>query len=608
MSVPSPSGRLWFGLLLLLAVVPLQAAVAANLKVFDIDREVTKADRGFPWDQPPAAAANGNWLTPINYAGGTLHMRAEVRGQPVPQSMKLQFCMWQYNLTLETCTSQATVSGQAGTVVTWTSSIPNMWKKNDVDMDWANPRQRYGLAVKNSAGLPISDYAGWDWYGENPDDWYPLDIKFSVVAVPVGGQFVGWTGEVLAAPPGPVGGVTAPSIPTQPANQRVVAGQTATFAVAASGTAPLAYQWQKNGSDIAGATGASYTTPATTLADNGAVFRCRVSNAAGNVTSAGAVLSVSATAQPVASYSFDEGAGATANDRTGNGNNGTVVGAAWTSLGKNAGALNFDGVDDYVGLGTWGVPGSALTISTWVKADRWDNGDARLIAKAVGTAEQDHIFLLGERENRLRARLKTNGQTSTLVASGVTLPVNTWTHVAVVYDGTTLKLYQNGTEVGSLAKTGSIGASSAPMHIGRSPEGSNYFDGTLDDVRIYPVALSRDDILADMSTPVGGASTPPSITTGPANQSVVSGQTATFAVAASGAAPLAYQWQRNGSTLRGPPGPRTRRPRPRWRTMARYSAVGSPTARAASRVIRPFSRFLRVPRRRPSPVGPQIRV
>src|SRR5207245_4038912 len=55
---------------------------------------------------------------------------------------------------------------------------------------------------------------------------------------------------------------TAPAITSQPGNQTVTAGQTATFTVVASGSAPLAYQWQKNGANIAGATAASYTTPA----------------------------------------------------------------------------------------------------------------------------------------------------------------------------------------------------------------------------------------------------------------------------------------------------------------------------------------------------------
>jgi Immunoglobulin I-set domain len=83
-----------------------------------------------------------------------------------------------------------------------------------------------------------------------------------------------------------------PSITAQPANQTVNAGQTATFTVSATGTASLAYQWQKKGANISGATAASYTTPATTAADSGSTFDVIVSNAAGNVTSNSATLTV----------------------------------------------------------------------------------------------------------------------------------------------------------------------------------------------------------------------------------------------------------------------------------------------------------------------------
>src|SRR5712664_1179724 len=78
----------------------------------------------------------------------------------------------------------------------------------------------------------------------------------------------------------------APTITTAPANQTVTAGQTASFMVVAGGTAPLSYQWQKNGANIAGATLASYTTPVTTTADSGSAFRAVVTNTAGTVTSA----------------------------------------------------------------------------------------------------------------------------------------------------------------------------------------------------------------------------------------------------------------------------------------------------------------------------------
>jgi hypothetical protein len=87
---------------------------------------------------------------------------------------------------------------------------------------------------------------------------------------------------------------TAPSISTQPSDQNVALGQTATFSVTAAGTAPLAYQWQRNAAAIAGATSSSYTTPATIATDDQSTFSVVVSNAIGSVTSNSAKLTVSA--------------------------------------------------------------------------------------------------------------------------------------------------------------------------------------------------------------------------------------------------------------------------------------------------------------------------
>jgi hypothetical protein len=92
----------------------------------------------------------------------------------------------------------------------------------------------------------------------------------------------------------------APAITSAPSSQSVTAGETATFSVIATGTAPLSYQWQTNGTAIAGATASSYTTPATTLADNGAAFKVTVANSISSVTSAAATLTVSAAAPAAA--------------------------------------------------------------------------------------------------------------------------------------------------------------------------------------------------------------------------------------------------------------------------------------------------------------------
>lgn len=84
----------------------------------------------------------------------------------------------------------------------------------------------------------------------------------------------------------------APTITTEPANQAVALGQPATFSVTATGLGTLSYQWSRNGTAIAGATSASYTTPATVAADNGAVFSVAVSDVFGTINSNAATLAV----------------------------------------------------------------------------------------------------------------------------------------------------------------------------------------------------------------------------------------------------------------------------------------------------------------------------
>ncbi|MEP6917896.1 MAG: hypothetical protein ABJC89_19780, partial [Acidobacteriota bacterium] len=83
-----------------------------------------------------------------------------------------------------------------------------------------------------------------------------------------------------------------PTVSIHPTNVTVPAGQPATFSVTAAGSGPLSYQWQRNEADIDGATSASYMLSATTLADNGAQIRVRVSNAVGALFSNVAVLTV----------------------------------------------------------------------------------------------------------------------------------------------------------------------------------------------------------------------------------------------------------------------------------------------------------------------------
>jgi glucose/arabinose dehydrogenase len=99
-------------------------------------------------------------------------------------------------------------------------------------------------------------------------------------------------------------GSLAPQINTQPADQLAPVGYSATFTVGADGEPTLIYQWQRNGAAIQGATSASYTTPVLALSDNGATYRCLITNPFGNTTSGVAVLTVTTKQPPVPTISL----------------------------------------------------------------------------------------------------------------------------------------------------------------------------------------------------------------------------------------------------------------------------------------------------------------
>ena len=88
------------------------------------------------------------------------------------------------------------------------------------------------------------------------------------------------------------------------------------------------------------------------------------------------------------------------------------------------------------------------------------------------------------------------------------VPVNRWSHLALTYDGGTLRLYLNGSQVSSRATTGTIRRTTDPLWIGGNHPYGEYFQGLIDEVRIYDRVLSAPDVRAGMSTPSGSA--PPS--------------------------------------------------------------------------------------------------
>ncbi len=206
----------------------------------------------------------------------------------------------------------------------------------------------------------------------------------------------------------------------------------------------------------------------------------------------------------VAHWPMNEGAGSTITDVTGNGHTGALVnGASWSTTGGDP-AVSFDGVNDYVDVGSLNMSGNAMTLAAWFRVadlDNCPNRDCRIISDATGTAEQDHYVMISTiasgAQTRLRFRIKTNGTTTTLISGSGNVPENQWVHVAAVYDGAAMQLYMDGVKVGSKTKTGSITPSGAiACWIGGNPPDATVrpWDGQIDDVRIYNRALSAQEV------------------------------------------------------------------------------------------------------------------
>lgn len=212
---------------------------------------------------------------------------------------------------------------------------------------------------------------------------------------------------------------------------------------------------------------------------------------AGTVSGTG---SVTITAGLVGYWDLDEGSGTVAADSSGKGNHGTLKnGPTWTT-GRIGGALDFDGTNDYVNIGNILSSGaSQLTVAAWVK--RNSSGDDRIIAKSASTSPSDpsYIFSLSASQSQIGMRL-----TGTRFWAEGGISNDVWQHLAFTYDGSMIRLYVDGVEIASTPKTGAIPASNVTAVIGNNDPGLNdrYWDGLIDEVRIYERALNASGIAA----------------------------------------------------------------------------------------------------------------
>lgn len=303
------------------------------------------------------------------------------------------------------------------------------------------------------------------------------------------------------------GGGTAPSITTQPSTQTVNAGANVSFSVGASGTAPLTYQWNKNGTPIAGATSSTLSLVAVTSAD-AATYTVVVSNAVGTATSSGAVLTVntapSITTQP-SSQTVTAGANVT-----------------FSVVATGTATLTYQWSRNGVPIG--GATSSSLSLSTVSASDAATY--SVVVSNAVGSATSSGAVLTVD-----------TPPTITTQPSNQTVNAGASVSFSVAASGTAPLIYQwskNGSPIG--------GATSSTLSLSSV---------SASDAATYAVVVSN---VAGSAVSVGAVltvNTAPGITTPPAAQAITNGGSVTFTAVVSGTAPFTYQWNKDGAPITG---------------------------------------------------------
>ena len=185
-------------------------------------------------------------------------------------------------------------------------------------------------------------------------------------------------------------------------------------------------------------------------------------------------------------------------DFSGNGNNGSVTSATWTSSGKLNGAMEFDGSDDYVDCGNDGSltfgSGDSFTYSAWIYQISAQSGWRGIVYHGATGESQGHIGL--QATTRYLSGGTGDGSTWQTHSSTYAPSLNTWVHVAITLDRNlnVLKLYAEGIEVGNFSHSYVPTATSVGLRIGEGNPNSERFNGTMDEVAIWNRTLTATEI------------------------------------------------------------------------------------------------------------------
>jgi Concanavalin A-like lectin/glucanases superfamily len=207
----------------------------------------------------------------------------------------------------------------------------------------------------------------------------------------------------------------------------------------------------------------------------------------------------------VAAYGFNEGSGSSAGDLSGNGNAGSLLGgAAWSSAGRFGRALALNGstgssvrVADDASLELT----TAMTLEAWVRPGSLSGWSCVILKERPEISHLSYELSANTSDDKPSSFIWVGSSERGAYGAG-RLPLGTWSHLASTYDGKTLRVYVNGDLASSAAVPGAIAASRGDLRIGGNSLWGEWFNGLIDEVRIYDQPLSAAAIQADMERPL----------------------------------------------------------------------------------------------------------
>jgi hypothetical protein len=314
-------------------------------------------------------------------------------------------------------------------------------------------------------------------------------------------------------PPPPPALAVSPSTVSFTGTQGAASPAAQTVSVTNTGSGTLAVMASSSASWLAvtpsaSAPGTLTLTPTTSaLAAGTYSATVTVTATTAGATGSPKTVAVSLTVNPatppglVGAWGFDELAGTTVTDSSGGGQTGTISGAIRTTTGRFGGALSFDGVNDWVT-----IPDSnpldlttAMTIEAWIRPSQVGT-DWRTVLLKEQPGNLIYALYAGDGAGRPATHVFTTADRGTNATT--TTALNTWTHLAATYDRTTLRLYVNGTQAATRALTGNLRTSTGALRIGGNNIWAEWFNGTIDEIRLYNRALTATEIQTDMTTAI----------------------------------------------------------------------------------------------------------